>query len=69
VADRREAGDLTSGDELLVRCAWCERIKVDEVWVVAARVPAMALTRETVGKHSHGICPDCLASLTPAEPL
>jgi hypothetical protein len=55
VADHRDLNAITSASELLVRCAWCERIKMGDEWV-DAEVQAM--------RHSHGICPDCFAKLT-----
>jgi hypothetical protein len=57
VADNRDLND----DHILVRCAWCERVKVADEWV-DADVEAMRLGH---GHHSHGICPDCFAKLTP----
>jgi hypothetical protein len=67
VADNRDPNESTSAYELLVRCAWCKRIKTGDVWADAADVQAMRLTREPVERHSHGICPDCFAKLTPSE--
>jgi hypothetical protein len=58
VAEKRDLNEITGGDQLLVRCAWCERIKVGDKWV-DAEVQAM--------HHSHGICPDCFAKLTPPD--
>jgi hypothetical protein len=65
VAENRDLNESTSGHELLVRCAWCERIKTGDEWADAAEVQAMRLTRDAAERHSHGICPDCFAKLTP----
>ena len=48
-------------DVVLVRCAWCERIRVaPDEWVEADKdfVGHALLDRE-----SHGICPACLARI------
>jgi hypothetical protein len=65
VAENRDLNKFTFASELLVRCAWCERIKVNDEWVEVAEVQAMRLTRHSPERHSHGICPDCFAKLTP----
>jgi hypothetical protein len=66
VAENRDFNEITSSYELLVRCAWCERIKMGDEWV-DAEVQAMRVTRDVVARHSHGICPACFAKLTPAD--
>jgi len=65
VADRREIDDAVSGLALLLRCAWCGRIKLDGTWVAAADEQAP----ESIEGRSHGICPDCNAKLTPQASL
>lgn len=67
MAENRDVNDITSVHEILVRCAWCERIKVGTAWIEPAEVHAMRFTPATVGHHSHGICPDCFAQLTPPD--
>jgi hypothetical protein len=67
VAENRDLNEITSAAELLVRCAWCERIKTGDEWVDVAEVRAMRLTPEAPEHHSHGICPDCFAKLTPPD--
>jgi hypothetical protein len=63
VAENGNLNEITSND-LLVRCAWCKRIKRGATWV--AEVEAMRLTpADAIERHSHGICPDCFAELTP----
>jgi hypothetical protein len=65
VADRPEIDCAVSGQALVLRCAWCERIEVDGAWIVAAGEQAP----ERIEGRSHGICPECLANLTPRAPL
>jgi hypothetical protein len=67
VADDRDLNEITSDSELLVRCAWCGRIKTEDEWADVAQVLAMRLTRDSAERHSHGICPDCFAKLTPPD--
>jgi hypothetical protein len=67
VAENRDLNEITSAHELLVRCAWCERIKTGDEWVDVAEVQAMRLTPDAPEHHSHGICPDCFAKLTPPD--
>jgi uncharacterized protein YlaI len=67
VEDSRELNE-SNADELLVRCAWCERIKLGDEWVDVAEVRAMRLTHDSVGHYSHGICPECYTRLTPPGP-
>ena len=56
----------TAAPEVIVRCAWCERIKVDDVWVDAdVEAHLLRSTPDAVALRSHGICPDCFAELTP----
>ena len=48
---------------LLVRCAWCKRVRLARgEWREAARLVAAAQAR---GVLSHGICPDCFHRLAP----
>jgi len=65
LAENRDLNESTSASELLIRCAWCERIKTGDEWADVAEVQAMRLTRDPAERHSHGICPDCFAKLTP----
>jgi len=67
VADNRDLNKFASAHELLVRCAWCKRIKIDDEWVEVAEVLAMRQTHLAPERHSHGICPDCFAKLTPPD--
>ena len=55
--------EVARGPDLLVRCAWCGRIKAGDEWF---DVTAHAhLTPAAVDRCSHGICPDCFSELTP----
>ena len=67
MADNPDLNEIPSVDAVLVRCAWCERIKVDDEWVDVAEVRAMRLRPEPPAYHTHGICPDCFAELTPPD--
>jgi hypothetical protein len=49
---------------LLLRCAWCERIKIDDAWIASTEVPVEEHAREDIPL-THGICPDCHAALGP----
>ncbi len=69
VANERDLTETTPAGGLTVRCAWCARIKVGDEWIEDADVQAMRHGPATAGHHSHGICPDCFAQLTPPEPL
>ena len=67
MAENRDLNETPIADAVVVRCAWCERIKVDEEWVDVAEVRAMRLIPEASAHHSHGICPDCFGKLTPRD--
>jgi hypothetical protein len=69
VADDRDLSELASTGRLTVRCAWCARIKVGDEWIEDTEVQAMRHDPAAAGQHTHGICPDCFAQLTPPEPL
>jgi len=48
--------------ELIARCAWCGRVRVEEAWFFA---PAGAL--EAIDAHlstSHSICPACVQTVS-----
>jgi hypothetical protein len=63
-AGRRARGNTgTIGDaDLLVRCAWCNRIKVGERFVPVDPTIAAHLGERT----THGICPECFERVTRA---
>jgi hypothetical protein len=67
VAENHDLNETAFADAVLVRCAWCERIKVGDEWVDVAEVRAMRLIPEARQHHSHGICPNCFAKLTPLD--
>jgi hypothetical protein len=41
---------------MAVRCAWCGRYRLDDVWVEIEEPPDPLRT-------SHGVCPDCFDDL------
>jgi len=49
--------------QVVVRCAWCRRIRVGDDWREPADFEAMRLL-EPVKRFSDGICPSCLAHYT-----
>lgn len=49
--------EIYDGGKLLVTCAWCERIRLDERWV---EPPSSALAAiDAPNLLSHSICDDC----------
>jgi hypothetical protein len=54
--------EASAGRVLLVRCAWCERLKVDDEWLRLTAVGSgqQRITASLRSGASHGICPDCL---------
>jgi hypothetical protein len=55
---------VRQGQELPVHCAWCDRVKRGEAWVLG-EVRTARFLRRPAPEASHGICPECLARLTP----
>jgi hypothetical protein len=64
VENERRTDDQPGAEEVVVvRCAWCGRVKVESEWQHEDDVQAMRLL--TPRQHfSHGICPSCLALYT-----
>ena len=61
--DRRSHDQYRAEPSVVVRCAWCGRVKVDREWQEEDDVQAMRLLSPS--RHfSHGICPSCLARYT-----
>jgi hypothetical protein len=61
--ERRTDDQQGAEPAVVVRCAWCGRVKVDSEWQDEDDVQAMRLL--TPRHHfSHGICPRCLARYT-----
>jgi hypothetical protein len=52
------AAELREG-AMSARCAWCGRYRVGERWLPAGEQPEEAAAEPV----SHGICPDCVATL------
>jgi len=63
--EQQEAGGGSPGQVLLLRCAWCERIKVGDAWIAPTEVPVAEHVYADIEGQSHGICPDCHAMLGP----
>jgi hypothetical protein len=45
-------------EEMVTRCAWCSRFRVDGEWVLAVRRRGGVVV-DLQERTSHGICPDC----------
>lgn len=55
----RRIADARGGDVVLVRCAWCDRIRVaPDEWIDADDA---VVGHALLDRASHGICPACLA--------
>jgi hypothetical protein len=48
--------------ELIVSCAWCRRVHIDESWRLA---PTSALAAVADFTLTHGVCPPCGDRLSP----
>jgi hypothetical protein len=68
--DARRIGDLARALQaahregaILVRCAWCDRLRIGEEWLhLEAIGRGQQLITSTIRDNaSHGICPTCLA--------
>jgi hypothetical protein len=60
--ERRTDDEDRAEPSVVVRCAWCGRVKVESEWQEEDDVQAMRLTPQH--HFSHGICPSCLARYT-----
>jgi len=61
--DRRTTAKQGAKPSVVVRCAWCGRVRVESEWQDEDDVQAMRLLDPS--RHfSHGICPSCLARYT-----
>ena len=58
---------VAAGSVLLSTSGPSDLLLVDDEWVEVAEVQAMRLMRHAPEQHSHGICPDCFARLTPPD--
>jgi hypothetical protein len=61
--DRRTDDQHGAEHPVVVRCAWCGRVKVESEWQEEDDVQAMRLLAPH-SSFSHGICPSCLARYT-----
>ena len=57
--ERHDAEKPDEGVAMVVRCAWCGRVKEGESWLEVDEVLAMRLVRPAPDESTHGICPDC----------
>ena len=58
--------EARAGGAMLLRCAWCERLRVGDEWL---RLDAIGsgqtrIAEQVVQRSTHGICPDCFARVT-----
>jgi hypothetical protein len=47
-------------ETFLTRCAWCQRLRLDEEWVPSEEVPPFLLA-DLDDRSTHGICPSCFS--------
>ena len=54
--------DARAGTVMIVRCAWCESVQLDDEWLDLDAIGSgqQRITREVRALASHGICPTCL---------
>ena len=50
-----------SGETMLLRCAWCARMKLADEWLALEEIvrSATPLTADLRAAATHGICPEC----------
>jgi len=60
--ERRTDDQHRAEPAVVVRCAWCGRVRIESEWQDEDDVEAMRLTPQQY--FSHGICPSCLARYT-----
>ena len=53
---------------LIVRCAWCERVRAEGGWSPEPLTSADILRLRTRAFVTHGICPDCFDGISPDVP-
>ena len=53
--------DAHAGRVLLLRCAWCDRFRVDEEWLHLEAIGKgqQQITSSLRARATHGICSDC----------
>jgi uncharacterized protein YlaI len=62
--DEQTAGHKErSASAVVVRCAWCGRVRVGDEWRETNDFESMRLLARVI-RFSDGICPDCLARYT-----
>ncbi len=59
----RALREADAGRGILVRCAWCDRFKIDNEWLPLTAIGAgqQRIATSLRAQASHGICPDCLS--------
>jgi hypothetical protein len=58
--------DADGGRQLVLRCAWCDRVRNDHgIWREVA--PEELARLEDANMLTHGMCPRCFAALTESE--
>ena len=63
-ATRRILAAYEAGD-LITVCAWCERVELDDEWVLAPRAALVAIN--ALYTLSHSICPGCAVVRMPSR--
>lgn len=55
-----------AGDQLLLRCAWCQRFKIGDEWLYLDAVGdrEQRVAHRLLATCSHGICPSCFEKQT-----
>jgi hypothetical protein len=53
---------------LIVRCAWCERVRAEGGWSPEPLTAADILRLRKRAFVTHGICPDCFDGISPDVP-
>jgi hypothetical protein len=58
--------EANGGKTLLLHCAWCGRLQVDDEWLdlAADGEGSPKVAASLIRKSSHGICPECFARVT-----
>jgi hypothetical protein len=57
-----DAGAVT---HLVVRCAWCERVRIEGGWSEEPMTPAEILNLRVRSYVTHSICPTCFGEISP----
>ena len=54
--------EAEEGRVLLLRCAWCGRLRVGDEWLLLETIGSdqTSIAEDLVRRSTHGICPGCL---------